>query len=537
MVELVASVFQSGIVLQLIIVIIAGIIAARVAKKLDVPALIPLLAAGYLLGPDGLNYLTPEAISFDTLALIAVPIILFYDGLKTDPRTLEASWKTILSINTVAVVVTVFGIAFAAHAFLGLSWTAALLLGAILASTDPAAILPMLRKLNIAKRVSSILEAETAFNDAAALALFTVFVFAASTQQFSVQLGLTQFVTVFFWSMLVGFVVGLAARELFIRLKVGRDLTFASIAVLFASFTVSELFGVNGAIAAVVAAVIFGEYVRSRHVEPVQRMYALNAWEDINFLAIAVVFLGLGAYLQLSKMLPFLLVGIVIAVIFMYVVRPATILVSMFFDKSFSLREKMFISLIGGPRGTVSAALASTAFAKAGGELAGLRPEMEIVFYITLVVIITTVVATSLSATRVTRVLLRTREDEAEERYRALRVDLKAMMIALHKLRDEWKAGLLSTRMFEELEAQQASVIRAAEQELARISRANPELEFREKLDKTRELVAAQVNALEEAYTNKEISERSYNELLEKYNAVLGRLSELEAEKSEGGRK
>ena len=56
--------------------------------------------------------------------------------------------------------------------------------------------------------------------------------------------------------------------------------------------------------------------------------------------------------------------------------------------------------------------------------------------------------------------------------------------------------------------------------------------EFREKLDKTRELMAAQINTLEESYTNKELSEKSYDELLEKYNSVLGRLSELEGEKN-----
>ncbi|MCX6768028.1 MAG: sodium:proton antiporter [Candidatus Micrarchaeota archaeon] len=528
-----ASVIQSQAVLQVIVILVAGVFAARIAKKLDIPVIVPLLISGYLLGPDVLNIFNPAdyGISIGLLAAVAVPVILFYDGLKIEPRTLEASWKTILSINTVAVLVTVFGIAGAASYFFGFSWTSAFLLGAILASTDPAAILPVLKKLNIDKRVSSILEAETAFNDAAALALFGVIIGVVAANSFSLQEGFSQFITLFFWSMLVGLMVGLAAREFLIRLKVERDLAFASFAVLFASFIVAQgVFNVSGAIAAVVAAVIFGEYVRSKHVDSIQRMYALSSWEDINFLAIAIVFLGLGSSLQLSKILPFLFPGMVIAFLFMYVVRLGAIVLSMVFDKSFSLREKLFISLIGAPRGTVSAALASSALVMAPiGVLGG--GDMESVFYITLVVIVTTVVATSLSATRIATKLLGASEDPVEEKYRTLKVDLKAMMVAAHRLRDEWKSGLLSNRMYDELNSQQAALIKAAEHQLTMISRTHPDYEMREKLDRTRGLVVAQINSLEEAYTNKEISEKSYDELLEKYNAVLGRLSELEAAK------
>ena len=523
----------SGVILQVVVILIAGLIATRIGKKYDVPVIIPLLIAGYILGPDVLNYLNLNAygLNLGMLAAIAVPVILFYDGLKADPKTIGDYWKTVLSINTLAVLVTVFGIAGSAHYVLGLSWLASFLLGAILASTDPAAILPILRKLNVDKKVSSILETETAFNDAAALALFGVIMSVAVTQTFSLQEGFVQFLTLFFWSILLGFVVGLAARELFVRFKIGHDLTFASFAVLLASIIVASVFQVNGAIAAVVSAVIFGEYVRSKHVESIQRMYALSAWEDINFLAIALVFIGLGSQLALAKIMPFLLVGIAIAVVFMYVVRPVTILVSMAFDKSFSLREKLFIAFIGGPRGTVSAALAASALVAA--PIGVLTQEgMQFVFYVTLVVIITTIVATSASATYITEKLLGVRENVSEERYRALRADLKGMMMASRKLREEWKSGIMSNKMYSELDAQQSALIKAAEQELARIAKTNPHLEFREKLDKTRELMAAQINTLEESYTNKELSEKSYDELLEKYNSVLGRLSELEGEKN-----
>ena len=516
---------------QLILIIVAGVVAARVGRSLRIPEVLPLLLTGYLLGSDVLGLLRPEelGINLEFLALFAVPIILFYDGMKTDVRAIRSMWLTVFSINTVAVVATVSGIGFFSHLFLGLSWVSSFLLGAILASTDPAAIIPVLRKLNINKRLSTVLEAETALNDAAAITIFLIVLGLATGGSLTVNEGLWQFVYFAAMSTGVGIVIGLVFSELFRKLRIGGNVVLASLVVLLVAYSVSEALGISSVITVVVTALLFRQFLQSEHVDSINRLRTLSVWDDLNFLAIAIIFLVLGSQVQMAKLLPYLFVGSLIALSFILIVRPLTVLVSMVFDHSFSFREKTLIAWLGSPRGSVSAALASIIMSRA---FAGHFPiaEAEAIFNITLVVITLTVVVTSLTATRAVRTLAGVTEDLVEETYRRLSTELKTMMIAWRQLREEWKAGFVSNRMYEEINRELERSMKAIEDKLDGIISSAPYIAERARAQKVREIIVAQINALENAYENKEILEQDYEELVQKFSAQLDRLSEIEAQ-------
>ncbi|VVB71454.1 Na(+)/H(+) antiporter 1 [uncultured archaeon] len=186
---------------QIIFVLIAGILVARIAKFFNWPEFVALLLTGFIFGNEVLKIFKPLeiGISLGFLAVISVPIILFNDGARADSKQLLKKLSTVLSINTVAVVFTISGVALAAYFFLGFSWLAALLLGAILASTDPASILPLLRKLRIEKKISSIIESETAFNDASSLTIFLVLTTLLAGGVISFSSVSTQFVSIIFF--------------------------------------------------------------------------------------------------------------------------------------------------------------------------------------------------------------------------------------------------------------------------------------------------------------------------------------------------
>ncbi|MEW5955631.1 MAG: sodium:proton antiporter [Candidatus Micrarchaeota archaeon] len=521
---------QLEVFAQLALIAVGGIIAARAGQRLRIPAVIPLLIAGYLLGPDVLNLLRPAelGINLELLAAIAVPLVLFYDGLKTDPKQLGASFRAVAAITTVAVLFTVFGIGVVAHFVFGLSWLASLLLGAILSSTDPAAIIPVLRKLNISKKVSGILEAETAFNDAAAISLFMVIVGVAAGQTLSLTGALGQFLLIIISSVAAGLAVGWLFVQLLRFLRAESDLLMVTLIILASSFGVAEYFGGSGAISAVVTAIIIGAHLRGPRVEPLARAYTFSAWDEINFIAIALVFIVLGAEISVASILPFLLIGIVLSLAFVYLVRPMTVLVSMFFEKEFSVNEKLFISWVGGPRGTVSAALAAMVMAKAA-QGAFPSSEANAIFGITIVVICFTVVVTSLTAGAAAKFMLGAVEDSAAEKYRRLSVELKAMRIASKKLYDEWNKGLISTKMYNELNSRHMEMIARTAREIAELAYENPALEDKERITHVKRMLATQINTVNDAFDNKEISEQSYHDLMKKYDEMLGRLSEVEA--------
>lgn len=514
---------------QIILIIAAGLLAARIGKHFRVPESIPLMITGYALGSGWLGFLKPEelGINLDFLALIAVPIILFYDGLKTEARSLAENAGSVISISTVAVFATVAGIAFFSNLFLGLSWLSSFLLGAILASTDPAAILPVLRKLNIKKRIATVLEAETALNDGAAITIFTVVLGLAAGQEIGLRQGLQSFLYLAISSTLLGAMVGFAFFELFKRMKIEDDLLFASFVVLLTAYGVAEFFAASAVITIVIAALIFRAFVQSVFVTASNRIHTLSVWDDLNSLAISAVFLVLGSQVKLHEVLPFLLVGVLISLAFMLVVRPITVYASMFFDKSFKLREKMTISWLGGPRGVVSAALAGIVLARASE---GLMPaeEAKAIFNITIIVIVTTIGITSVSASKVAKYLLKIREDTIEDEYKRLSTELKTMMVASRRFREEWKEGVVSTKIYDALNKEMTRQMRRIEKKLGEITKRAPLLETKEIAVKAREIILNQIAALENAYENKEITEKEYSRLLNKFRAQIDTLGEIE---------
>ena len=520
---------EIAIIHQLALVIIAGLVAARVGNKFRIPEAIPLLIVGYILGVDMLRLLQVDilGIGLDFLALIAVPIILFYDGLKTDLKNIRPMWKTVFSLATVAVIGSVFGIALFAHFALKLSILSSVLLGAVLASTDPAGILPVLQKLNIRKKLSVVLEGETAFNDATAITLFLIAFNATQGKTIGIRGAASDFLYFAAASIIVGLIVGIAIREIVRSLGLSRDVTFASIIALLATYAVAELLQISSVIAVVVAAIIFRQYLQSRDVDSLHRLHTFDLWENINFLAIALIFLVLGSQLELAAILPYIGVGLFIALAFMFIIRPITILASMFFDKSFSLKEKLLISWLGSPRGSVSAALASIILSRAhAGSFDS--SEATAIFGITLTVIVATVTITSLTASWSVKKLLRAEAETASAQYRRLAAELKAMTISSRKLNAEWKTGLVSTKMYEEIDREHKKLMQGIEDKIDEIVKASPEIEMKARAFKVRQVLLDQVSALNEAYENKELLQDDYQAILEKFIEQIERLEEIE---------
>jgi NhaP-type Na+/H+ or K+/H+ antiporter len=511
---------------QILLVIIVGAIAARVGRHFRIPEVLPLLLAGYVLGGDVLGLLKPDVlnINFETLALIAIPVILFVDGIKADPVSLRQRWKTLLSVSTLAVVVTVVGIAFVGKIALGMSWTTAFLLGAILSSTDPAAIIPLLRKLNINKRVSAVLEAETAFNDAAAITIFLVVLAQAAGGEGALNPA-EQFFKLFVISIAVGLVAGLFVNTFFRRVRVEKDLMLISIVLLLATYAAAEYLGASGIISAVVAAILFGGYVRSHYVDSISRIYFFEAWDDLSFIATALVFLMLGSQLQLAALQPYMLYGLAITLAFVFLVRPLTILSSMFFDRAYSFKEKIFISWIGGPRGAVSAALASILVSKS---YAGAFPAQDAasVLGITLTVIVASVAITSATASFAAKRLMKVSEDPLEYQYRVLSAELKTTMASGDRLKDDHKSGLINAKIFRDLDAELKEHAERIEAKMNELSEQKPTFEDRERASEIERLIAAQIDRLEDLYSKRELTEEGYRVLLEKNNTALTRLLE-----------
>jgi cell volume regulation protein A len=155
-------------------VVLAAIVAARVAHGIGLPGLLLFLGLGLALGEAGVGVRFDNAGLAEALGLSALVLILAEGGLTTNWAHVRAAAPAALSLATVGVVVSVLVVAAAARWLLGLGWREALLLGAVLAPTDAAAVFSVLRKLPLPPRLAGMLEGESGLNDPPAVLAVTL---------------------------------------------------------------------------------------------------------------------------------------------------------------------------------------------------------------------------------------------------------------------------------------------------------------------------------------------------------------------------
>ena len=159
------------------IILATGMLAGFMARLLKVPDVVLFLLAGMALGSAGLDMIDVKVDSTlnQLLLIFGSCYILFDGGASVRVSVLKTVWPTLLTISTIGVLISAFVTAYAAQYLLGLPFIFALLLGAVIASTDPATLVPIFKQVKIRAKVAQTVMSESAFNDAmAAILTFTV---------------------------------------------------------------------------------------------------------------------------------------------------------------------------------------------------------------------------------------------------------------------------------------------------------------------------------------------------------------------------
>ena len=177
------------------LILVVGTIISLLSQKVGIPDVATFLIAGMLIGPQALGLIDIQANSplNQFILLFGASYILFDGGASLRFNVLKGVWITIVVISTVGVVITAIVTGVAAYYILGVPFIVALLLGATLASTDPATLVPIFRQVKIRDRVAQTVVSESAFNDATgAIITFSVLAVAMGTGQFSLTSSLLE---------------------------------------------------------------------------------------------------------------------------------------------------------------------------------------------------------------------------------------------------------------------------------------------------------------------------------------------------------
>ena len=242
---------------------------------------------------DVLTGLSRFGLSADAFLLLFLPPLLFTAGLTIDVRLLFDELAAVLLLAVVAVIVSTAAVGYALNAVTDIGLIACLLLGAIVATTDPAAVISIFRDLGAPRRLTTLVAGESLFNDAAAIAIFTLLLeVLVGAHELEVWSGALAFLEDFAGGVAVGYVLCRAACGLLHRLRntpVAEITVTVSLAYL--TYIVADSYlHVSGVIAVVAASLTFAVYGRTRlrggTWEPL-----VHTWHQLEFWANSLIFL------------------------------------------------------------------------------------------------------------------------------------------------------------------------------------------------------------------------------------------------------
>jgi potassium/hydrogen antiporter len=320
------------VILTLSLLLSAALVARLVASLIRVPEVLVLVLIGALLGPSVLDVIDVplDSIGAQLIFTLGVSLILFYGGLNLSVGVLRRVWVGLGMLVVPGVVLTAAVTGAVAHVAFDLPWTAALLMGAVLAPTDPAILIPLFVRSRLREKVAQTVVAESAFNDptGAVLALALAGVLLSGDGSLAAPAG--DFATDLAISTVLGILAGvfLAAVISSQRAGIWRESSAAAVlAVVTIGYFSLDSAGGSGYLGAFLAGLIVGNMERlglamhSEH-ERDMRQFAFNMADLVTFF----VFIVLGANIPFDELGENLLPAIAVLAALLLLARPLTVL-------------------------------------------------------------------------------------------------------------------------------------------------------------------------------------------------------------------
>ena len=384
------------------VVVLVSAIALRLADRLGLPSLLLYLALGIVLGEQGLGIDFEDFELTQTLGVAALVVILAEGGLTTRWSDVRRAVGPGLALSTVGVLVSVVTTAAVAVWLLGLAWPFALLLGAVVSSTDASAVFTVLkeRRLGLHGKITPLLELESGLNDPMAVFL---------------TLGLTSLIVdpaLPYWSVvplfakqmllggLMGYGLGRASLWAINRLSLQFEGLYSvmTIALALIVFGAASVLGGSGFLAVYIAGLVLG------NADFIHKRSLIQFHDGFSWLMQIGMFLTLGLLVNPHELLPTAGLALACALFLVFVARPLAVYLGLSLS-SLPLQDRSMVAWVG-LRGAVPIVLATFPL------LAGV-PNANILFNVVFFIVLTSVLLQGTTLSLVAR-LLGVREDLPE---------------------------------------------------------------------------------------------------------------------------
>jgi len=359
--------------LELAGIIILGILAQWVAWRFKIPAILPLILIGLLVGPiaaeflseDGTKWIEPiwngkkglfpgEGLYY--FVSLAISVILFEGGLTLKRDEIKNVGPVITKLITLGSAITFFAAGILAHLIFGLSWEISFLFSGLIIVTGPTVITPILRNIPLKKDISTVLKWEGILIDPiGALVAVLVFEFiSVGGDSGYTKTALMEFGKIILFGTTFGFTFAHALAFVINKKFIPHYLlNVVSLSTVLLVFVESEIFAHESGLLAVV---VMGMVLGNGKLENIKELLYFK--ESLSILLISILFILLAANINIEDLL--LIYNWKTALLFVlvvFVVRPLAVFLSTA-NSNLKLNEKLFISWVG-PRGIVAAGIAS----------------------------------------------------------------------------------------------------------------------------------------------------------------------------------
>ncbi|ALX49646.1 potassium/proton antiporter [Lentibacillus amyloliquefaciens] len=329
----------TSFVLMFAIMLLVGVFTTKFSARLGLPSLVLFLFVGMILN----EFIYFENVELTQLVgIMALIIILFEGGTQTKWNNMRQVVAPASVLATVGVLITSVIIGFAAYYILGLTMLEGMLFGAIVGSTDAAAVFAVLGSKNINKRLTATLEAESGSNDPMAVFLTVMFIEMIQVPDTTIWSAVGDFFLQMGFGLIFGLVFGRLSVLLInkIQLDVSGMYPLLALGSAVLTFGVTDYLGGSGFLAVYVMGILVG------NSDLMHKFSIVRFNEGFAWMMQIIMFIFLGMLVFPSDLLEVGWQGILLAIILMFVARPIATFLCMVFFK-YNLKEQVFLSWTG----------------------------------------------------------------------------------------------------------------------------------------------------------------------------------------------
>ena len=335
--ETASEIRAEHILLAATLILAVGSVLGYLARHVRAPDIVLFLLAGIVLGPDVTGLLdVPATSSLSWVILIFTASYILFDGGATlELKVLGRVWISLTIIVTIGVALTAVITAYAAQWVLGIPLTVAMLLGATMAATDPATLVPVFKQVEVRAKVAQFVVSESAFNDPMGailtFALLGMVTGGAGAEHLSIGGGLQELLVEAGLGIIIGVVLGYAAAFFVAHEKFGFLYEYLPLITLIA--VVGGYLGATGAhasgfMAAFIAGLVMGNM---QYFGLSMRRGDHARFEEFvgttSLISRMFIFILLGSQVRLELIAEYWWQGLVVVFVFMFIARPITVLV------------------------------------------------------------------------------------------------------------------------------------------------------------------------------------------------------------------